>query len=84
MSEGGFHVSLFFISYVYAYNYYRFLQQVLTPLSKGLNARIELEKKTEEECASLLERHRKKLDELTIECKQVSPSGFDMSCSFSQ
>lgn len=51
--------------------FYRFLQQVLTPLSKGLSARIELEKKTEEECVSLLERHRKKIDELTIECKQV-------------
>lgn len=49
----------------------RFLQQVLTPLSKGLSARIELEKKTEEECVSLLERHRKKIDELTIECKQA-------------
>uniref|UniRef100_A0A8W8NTW0 Uncharacterized protein n=1 Tax=Magallana gigas TaxID=29159 RepID=A0A8W8NTW0_MAGGI len=46
----------------------RFLQQVLTPLSKGLSARIELKKKTEEECLSLLERHRKKIDELTKEC----------------
>lgn len=49
----------------------RFLQQVLTPLSKGLNARIELEKKTEKECISLLERHRIKLDEMTVECKQA-------------
>lgn len=49
----------------------RFLQQVLTPLSKGLNARIELEKKTEKECISLLERHRIKLDTMTVECKQA-------------
>lgn len=48
-----------------------FLQQVLTPLSKGLNARIELETKTENECKSLLERHTRKLNELTVECKQA-------------
>lgn len=59
------------LKYICVNNFYRFLQQVLTPLSKGLSARIELEKKTEEECVSLLERHRKKIDELTIECKQV-------------
>lgn len=49
----------------------RFLQQVLTPLSKGLHARIELEKKTEEECILLLERHGKKLRELTVKCQQA-------------
>lgn len=48
-----------------------FLHQVLTPLSKGLNARIELETKTENECKSLLERHTRKLNELTVECKQA-------------
>lgn len=63
-------------------NFYRFLQQVLTPLSKGLSARIELKKKTEEECLSLLERHRKKIDELTKECIEVSHSSFDISCLF--
>lgn len=49
----------------------RFLQQVLTPLSKGLSARIELEKKTEEECVSMLKRHRTKLEDLTLKCKQA-------------
>lgn len=49
----------------------RFLQQVLIPLSKGLHARIELETKTEEDCISLLERHRKKLDELDVKCQQA-------------
>lgn len=48
-----------------------FLQQVLTPLSKGLIARIELEKMTEKECKSLLGRHTRKLDELNVECKQA-------------
>lgn len=54
------------------------MQQVLTPLSKGLNARIELEKKTEK--LSLFERHRRKIDELTVECKQVSMSGRERLC----
>lgn len=66
--------------FVYVYVIQRFLRQVLTPLSKGLNARIELEKKTEKECKSLLERHTRKLDELTVECKQVSMSGLERLC----
>lgn len=62
--------------------FYRFLQQVLTPLSKGLSARIELEKKTEEECVSMLKRHRTKLEDLTLKCKQVLHSGSDMLSFF--
>lgn len=52
----------------------------MTPLSKGLNARLELEKKTEEEYLSLLEQHKKKIDDLTMEFKQVSISGVERLC----
>lgn len=58
----------------------RFLQQVLRPLSKGLNARLEIEKKTEKECVLLLERHRRKLDEPSMECKQVSLNSVGRLC----
>lgn len=40
-------------------------------ISKGLHARIQLGKRTEEEQRSLAERHQKKIEFLTEECKQV-------------
>lgn len=44
---------------------------MLNNISKGLHARIELGKKTEEEQKLLVERQQKKIDMLTEECKQV-------------
>lgn len=44
---------------------------MLKNISKGLHARIELGKKTEEEQKLLVERQQMKIDFLTEECKQV-------------
>lgn len=44
---------------------------MLNDISKGLHARIELGKKTAEEQKLLAERHQKKIDIITEECKQV-------------
>lgn len=44
---------------------------MLNNISKGLHARIELGKKTEEEQKLLVERQQKNIDMLTEECKQV-------------
>lgn len=44
---------------------------MLNDISKGLHARIDLGKKTEEEQKVLAEFHQKELDILTEECKQV-------------
>lgn len=52
----------------------RFLQEMLNNISKGLHARIELGKKTEEEQKLLVERQQKKIDMLTEECKQARKS----------
>lgn len=63
--------------YLYAYitlgkfSFFRFLQEILNNISKGLHARIDLEKKTEEEQRLLADRHQKQINELTEECKQV-------------
>lgn len=51
--------------------FFRFLQEMLKNISKGLHARIELGKKTEEEQKLLVERQQMKIDFLTDECKQV-------------
>lgn len=48
---------------------------MLNNVSKGLHARIELGKKTEEEQKLLVERQQKKIDMLTEECKQVLLGG---------
>lgn len=52
----------------------RFLQEMLNNISKGLHARIELGKKTEEEQKLLVERQQKNIDMLTEECKQARKS----------
>lgn len=44
---------------------------MLNDISKGLHARIELNKKDEEEQKLLVERHQREIDILTEECKQV-------------
>lgn len=49
----------------------RVLQEILNNISKGLHARIDLEKKNEEEQRLLADRHQKQINELTEECKQA-------------
>lgn len=44
---------------------------MLNDIAKGLHARIEPRKKTEEEQKWLVERQQKKIHMLTEECKQV-------------
>lgn len=53
------------------FSFSRFLQAILNNIAKGLHARIELGKKTEEQQKLLVERQQKKIEMLTEECKQV-------------
>lgn len=55
----------------YCMSFFQILQEMLKNISKGLHARIELGKKTEEEQKLLVERQQMKIDFLTEECKQV-------------
>lgn len=47
---------------------------MLKNISKGLHARIELGKKTEEEQKMIVERQQMKIEFLTEECQQVKLS----------
>lgn len=57
------------------YNYnnykYRFLKDLLTNISKGLNARLELRQISEKDQQHLEEAHNKKIETITNECVQV-------------
>lgn len=52
----------------------RFLQTMFNDISKGLHARIQLGKQTEEQQRLLAESHKQKLESLTEECKQAKES----------
>lgn len=54
----------------------RFLQELLTNISKGVNARLELGKKSEKEQMALTKEHQKKINFLTDECREVSSKFF--------
>lgn len=56
--------------------YLRFLQELLTNISKGVNARLELGKKSEKEQMALTKEHQKKINFLTDECREVSSKFF--------
>lgn len=49
----------------------RFLQEILMNVSKGINARLELGKKSEKEQMELTKAHIKKINFLTDECRKV-------------
>ncbi|XP_052694683.1 uncharacterized protein LOC128172979 [Crassostrea angulata] len=49
----------------------RFLQEILMNVSKGINARLELGKKSEKEQMELTKEHIKKINFLTDECRKV-------------
>lgn len=54
----------------------RFLQEILMNVSKGINARLELGKKSEKEQMELTKEHIKKINFLTDECRKVSTKIF--------
>lgn len=48
----------------------------MTYISKGLNARLELDQKSEKDQQELVEAHQKKINMLTDECAQVCKTNY--------
>lgn len=54
----------------------RFLHEILMNISKGINARLDLGKKSEKEQMALTKEHQRKINFWTDECREVSSKMF--------